>query len=1028
MHLGGLVTSALEISNPTNGTTVTRATAATDAEGDPTPENKRYSNGDPWGGGGIHASFKDHLQIATSATGGGVSFTANQACQVSVWWPNAQTLPSWLDSTWTDSGEKTEGDAITAYYKVYGPDRATNLLTESEDLAASPWANNWGNGVTYTANDTSAPDGTTTADKLEQSAAAGDGVATSSVNYNTSVAHVKSLYLKNDDAVQSKLTVWDTTDGSELCTLSVNWSSGVPSKGAQTGSPTQITFVDAVNDYPALGANSGWWRVAFRFTTASTAGHRFVIAPEVNGSNGNGVWAWGVLVTEGDELRSYVKTAGATANGEPETPVFLDSASYAYDVFIRPGNKSVGLVGAVAGSAGLIQFKTSSTPMDDTDGSTAITIERVDGSVGVATCTASCPDTFGVLDANGGDAVSDVVTWADADVADKTITYNPSPQTANKVETITIGTFTGASEGGQSTHSVLITDVGTTPTAQTHWVAVAAAGAGDGTTEANAAKAETFAPTVQPVAGGDVAVKWATGTYSFVLSPSNSGDDTTHRVIHQPHNGDVTFDVDSTDGFAFKWGGKQWVDFVRASTHDVIVSGGGTAVKSGGVTGETVKKVCDFEGASNCVLEITSTKTEGWDGYDNFGDHITLRPKSDQQGNSWWDADSDAGDLLKFDPTNGTDLTDASVADALLIEGPDDGLHIEKSGHSAGHIVEGTGICRHMMYDGDWSAVSGYEAGCGNRPGTIVTRESQYFVTDDCIFRTTGQSADRTATLNIGMKLEGINNALTRSFFFDTAGKTIKADVSSHSHQGRGMRVAHVTGYDVSNASSSKGFIEFRDTGNGRNLFTDPETSVYMQDVKIYNVLVESFGGTFFLRFKWDNNGGNWEDHLEIKNCVLPTGCDLIKFDGDISNLGTMSIAAAEAAYPANFSGNINANSLLSAPAVSGTDFSNVYTRFVPTGAALNGGADLTTANGSGSSSDQLIVNDSTWFQVPHSFPTPADGPDAGQYTINLNGTNVGYTALNQTTKTFTLASATSWSSGDSVNLRYSTSPNIGAV
>lgn len=107
---------------------------------------------------------------------------------------------------------------------------------------------------------------------------------------------------------------------------------------------------------------------------------------------------------------------------------------------------------------------------------------------------------------------------------------------------------------------------------------------------------------------------------------------------------------------------------------------------------------------------------------------------------------------------------------------------------------------------------------------------------------------------------------------------------------------------------------------------------------------------------------------------------------------------------------------------------------------ALNGGTNLTTTNGAGTSSTTLIVNDANYFQDGWGLPA---GAGLGQMTpdcisVTTVGNHVCITAggINYATNTITLASAISWSSGDKVWL-YSDSlgtvrltgsaPNIGA-
>ncbi len=92
--------------------------------------------------------------------------------------------------------------------------------------------------------------------------------------------------------------------------------------------------------------------------------------------------------------------------------------------------------------------------------------------------------------------------------------------------------------------------------------------------------------------------------------------------------------------------------------------------------------------------------------------------------------------------------------------------------------------------------------------------------------------------------------------------------------------------------------------------------------------------------------------------------------------------------------------------------------------AAIAAGTYLATANGSGSDSTTLVVNDASYFQdsygLSNAFSTVS--PDCISVTTVSN--HVCITAVNYSKNTLTLASPTSWSNGDSVWL-YSKSDGV---
>jgi len=168
---------------------------------------------------------------------------------------------------------------------------STNLILQSEDLGTT-WLNTWSNGTTLTLNDTTAPDGNITADKIEQSVAAGDGIY-QQVTLALSTVHAFSLYVKNEDATQSRFT--EFTTGFYVI---ITWTAGVPSISSSSGFTTTIESV-----------GSGWYRIKSVFTShASTATHKFVLFPQEGTGVGNGIWVWGSQVEELPFASSYIPT------------------------------------------------------------------------------------------------------------------------------------------------------------------------------------------------------------------------------------------------------------------------------------------------------------------------------------------------------------------------------------------------------------------------------------------------------------------------------------------------------------------------------------------------------------------------------------------------------------------------------------------------------------------------------------------------------------------------------------------------
>lgn len=148
-------------------------------------------------------------------------------------------------------------------------------------------------GLSTTANSTTAPDGTATADKLLASGAS-PSYANIGVTIPLGTQVVASCYLKNIDAVNSAIYIRNAVDDGRVV---INWSgltisSVVPSSGA-----TAAGFVDM---------GGGWYRVWAVMTTAE-ANPAFRIYPNL-GASTYSIYAWGAQLEPSNGPTSYIPT------------------------------------------------------------------------------------------------------------------------------------------------------------------------------------------------------------------------------------------------------------------------------------------------------------------------------------------------------------------------------------------------------------------------------------------------------------------------------------------------------------------------------------------------------------------------------------------------------------------------------------------------------------------------------------------------------------------------------------------------
>lgn len=204
----------------------------------------------------------------------------------------SQTFDQLIDFTRTTAGTFVGSNGL-----IQNTPASRNLLTFTQDFDNITWSKN---NTTVTANATTAPDGTLTADKLEETATTAVHSALRSIT-TTAVAYTWSCYVKA--AERNFALLYHTQSNSSLA---VNLTTGATDTASGTVAPTSSSVV-------AVG--NGWWRISMT-VTATAATNSFsvhtmndLVSVSYAGTAGSGIFVWGAQIEVGT-LTDYTRNNG----------------------------------------------------------------------------------------------------------------------------------------------------------------------------------------------------------------------------------------------------------------------------------------------------------------------------------------------------------------------------------------------------------------------------------------------------------------------------------------------------------------------------------------------------------------------------------------------------------------------------------------------------------------------------------------------------------------------------------------------
>jgi hypothetical protein len=187
-------------------------------------------------------------------------------------------------------------------------DGTTNLFIQSEAIDNAAWEKG---AITVTANNTTAPDGTSTADRLVEAATTAQHRTSNvtAIGVIPATAHTFSFYAKPSgrNHVHARIISAGTTTDAQACFDIVNGTS-IQSAG------TTATITSAGN---------GWFRCSISATVANASIVGYVnlattsslTVPSYAGNTSNGVFLWGMQLESGTTASTYLPTTTTRADG-----------------------------------------------------------------------------------------------------------------------------------------------------------------------------------------------------------------------------------------------------------------------------------------------------------------------------------------------------------------------------------------------------------------------------------------------------------------------------------------------------------------------------------------------------------------------------------------------------------------------------------------------------------------------------------------------------------------------------------------
>lgn len=216
----------------------------------------------------------------------------------------------------------------------YIPTNSTNLLTYSEQFDNAAWTKG---GSSVTANNTPAPDGNATADKLVEDTSSATHYTTGSASVTTGLSYTVSCYIKANTRQSAVIGFLATNSAFALTQVLVNLTNGVTS--VLSGTPTA---------YGAVAVGNGWYRVYVTQTSTATATgvvglYTYNNALSYTGDGTSSIYLWGAQLEQNTVPSTYLATTSSAITTAPTMTRAADTSNASvpngkYDVLVQDKN------------------------------------------------------------------------------------------------------------------------------------------------------------------------------------------------------------------------------------------------------------------------------------------------------------------------------------------------------------------------------------------------------------------------------------------------------------------------------------------------------------------------------------------------------------------------------------------------------------------------------------------------------------------------------------------------------------------